>query len=354
MNSVLTTNDALRRTAGVVLDSIGLGPIETSFRVAKQEPCFRLRAYQEPTDGADRPALVIVPAPIKRPYIWDLLPDVSVVSQCLARDIQTYLLEWIPPGRSNDQAGLSEYADRFIATSLDTVRAETGQDKVTLAGHSLGGTFAAIFAALHPERVQSLLLVDVPLAFGERQGPLERAAGLMPPTRDVRAVVGSPIPGSFLNLISVAAAPRAFVWQPWSDLLASMFSPQHAAVHARVVRWTLDEFPLPGRLFEETVELLYRQDQFRRGKLRIDRSAIGADALRAPILAVVNPHGNVVPPDSCLAALDVVADDNKCIHYYEAEPGPALQHVGPLVGYKAHQQLWPDILDWVHARATHP
>ncbi len=35
---------------------------------------------------------------------------------------------------------------------------------------------------------------------------------------------------------------------------------------------------------------------------------------------------------------------------YEGERGPALQHLGPLVGPGAHARLWPDILDWVADR----
>jgi len=35
---------------------------------------------------------------------------------------------------------------------------------------------------------------------------------------------------------------------------------------------------------------------------------------------------------------------------YEGERGPALQHLGPLVGPGAHARLWPEILDWVAVR----
>lgn len=352
MIPVLAASDELRRTAGAALDAIGLGPIETPCRIAREQPGFRLRAYQQPDDALDRPALLIAPAPIKRAYIWDLQPEVSVVSRCLARDIQTYLLEWTLAGASDDECGLAEYADAYIMSAVEAVRTETGQDKIALAGHSIGGTLAAIFSALHPERVQALVLVDAPLAFGQRQGALERAASLLPSSRTVRAAAGSPVPGSFLNLISVAAAPEAFVYQPWSDALASMFSRERAAIHARVMRWTLDEFPLPGRLFEEIIELLYRQDRFRRGELPVAQSTARAQDLRVPVLAVINPHGDVVTPDSCLAALETVADENKRVLCYQAEAGPALQHVGPLVGPDAHKQLWPEILDWVRARAA--
>jgi polyhydroxyalkanoate synthase len=185
--------DELRQAAGCMLDGLGLGPLERPYRIAAQRRGFRLRAYQ-PAARAAGPVLVIVPAPIKKPYIWDLLPEVSVVADCLARGLQVYLLEWTPPGPHDGEFGIAEYADSLILASLDAVAAETGRKATTLAGHSLGGTFSTIFAALRPDRVQALVLVDAPLAFGEHGGPLASAARLSPHARYVLAMAGSPVP----------------------------------------------------------------------------------------------------------------------------------------------------------------
>jgi polyhydroxyalkanoate synthase len=35
--------------------------------------------------------------------------------------------------------------------------------------------------------------------------------------------------------------------------------------------------------------------------------------------------------------------------WYEGDVGVVLQHLGMLVGRRAHQELWPAILDWMHA-----
>jgi polyhydroxyalkanoate synthase len=44
-----------------------------------REPGLTLKAY---SDGARAgPAVLLVPAPIKRAYIWDLAPGASVVQQ---------------------------------------------------------------------------------------------------------------------------------------------------------------------------------------------------------------------------------------------------------------------------------
>src|SRR3712207_4189911 len=163
--------DVARRQAGRTLDFLGLGPHETPHRVVAELPGARLRAYHD-QERANGPVLLIIPAPFKRAYIWDLLPKVSVVRRCLAHGLRVYLLEWLIPTRREDGFGLAEYADRLPAAALDAIQAETGlSTPLVLAGHSLGGTLAAIFATLWPERVGGLVLVDAPLAFGEHGGP---------------------------------------------------------------------------------------------------------------------------------------------------------------------------------------
>lgn len=338
--------DEARRQVGRLLDASGLGPSEAPFRVIAEQQGARLRAY-EASGTADGPVLLILPAPFKRPYIWDLLPEVSVVRHCLARGSRVYLLEWTPPSTSEDDLGLADYAGRFVTMAVEAIECDAESREVVLVGHSLGGTFAAIFASLHPGRVHGLVLVDAPLAFGDCGGPLARAVAGMPHVHAIREVAGGPVPGSALDLLCVAAAPDIFQGQRWSDFAASLLAPDAFTIHQRVERWLLDEFPLPGRLFEETLELLYRDDRFALGSLRIGGRRAAIDLLRAPVLAVVNPHGRVVPPRSITAALERVPRLSGRVLVYEGDRGPVLQHLGPLVGPSAHKRLWPEIMNWI-------
>lgn len=104
----------------------------------------------------------------------------SVVRRCLDEGLRVYLLEWLVPTEQEDGWGLAEYVERLPKAAIHVIESETGIKAPILAGHSLGGTFAAIFAALHPGRVGGLVLADAPLAFGAEGGPLVQAVAMIP------------------------------------------------------------------------------------------------------------------------------------------------------------------------------
>ena len=341
--------DEIRRRTGDVLDVAGFRADETPHRVIAEFEGARVRSYQ--AIGSIRgPVLLIVAAPFKAPYIWDLMPPVSVVRRCLASGIQVYLLEWTTPGADEDRLGLDDYAGRLIEAAVATVRAETGCSGLILSGHSLGGTFAAIYVSLHANRVRGLALIDAPLSFGEEGDPLSHAIAAIPNAPSPRIIFGSPVPGSAINLLSALAAPNVYLGQPIADFAGSLFDPVAMVIHAHVRRWMLDEFPIPGRLFDDIVELLYRNNRFMHGSLEIGGKPTGVERLQGRLLAVVNSAGGIVPPMSIHAALNKVGPRmSRQVLAYQGGHGPALQHLGPLVAPRAHQRLWPEIIRWITA-----
>jgi polyhydroxyalkanoate synthase len=144
--------DAARRQIGNILAASGFGAEETPNRVLLDLPGCRLRAYSH-DKGNTGPVLLIIAAPFKRAYIWDLAPEVSVIRHCLREGIRVYLLEWLLPTPTDDHFGLAEYASSWPAAAIQAIEAEAGSSAPILAGHSLGGTFAAICATLFPERI---------------------------------------------------------------------------------------------------------------------------------------------------------------------------------------------------------
>lgn len=342
---MLAFMDAWRRVQGDALEGLGFGPTECGYHVIASGRRWRLRDY-----GARdaRPCLLIVAAPIKRPYLWDLAPPVSAVRYCLRHGLRVYLLEWMPPRRGGGNAGLAEYAGRAIGEAVATVSRETGT-RPFLIGHSLGGTFAAIFCAVEPPIVQGLVLLGAPLCFHPGMSRLRDAMVAMVAMAPPALATMDVVPGSLLSQLSALASPQTFVWSRLLDATLSSADPLAWEIHARVERWALDEVPLAGRLVQEILRWLYREDRFCRGTLPIGGRNVGPFRLRLPMLAVVNPTDEIAPPASVLPFIQAMPEGNVRVLEYPGEIGVGLQHLGILVGRQAYARVWPEIISWLRA-----
>jgi polyhydroxyalkanoate synthase len=133
------------------------------------------------------------------------------------------------------------------------------------------------------------------------------------------------------------------------DATLSLTDPAATAVHARVERWALDEAPLPGRLVQEIVDWLYREDRFCRGTLAVCGREVGPSGLRLPTLMVVNTADEIAPPASVAPFVQAMPDGAARVLEYPGETGVGLQHLAILVGRQAYAHVWPAIMSWIKA-----
>ncbi|MFL6624764.1 MAG: alpha/beta fold hydrolase [Sulfurifustis sp.] len=348
LRSFWTYRDHARRIQGAFMDRLGFGPETTPSRVVGTWRTARLLAYQPAR--RDAPVVLLLPAPIKAAYIWDLAADVSVVRRCLAEGMQVYMVEWQRPQPDDEAMGLAEYADSLVLSCVDAIAAETGGSQVCMAGHSLGGTLAAIFASLHADRLTGLVELEGPMHFSET-GVLESAVLATSSASEITDALGN-VPGSFLNVASRWADPVTFEWEPRVDAFTSGASSDAIRNYWRVIRWALDEMPMPRRLFEDIIDGLYRENRFARDRLQLGRRVAHPKAITVPILAVADPRSRVVPWTSVEAYRDHTGSAEVQLLEYIGDVGVVLQHVGILIGERAHKMLWPQIGRWIHERGV--
>jgi polyhydroxyalkanoate synthase subunit PhaC len=111
-------SDILRRVQGNVVGALGLDPQESPYQIISSGAYSRLRDY----GGDDRSrSLLIIAAPIKRPYIWDLAPSISAIRFCLHQGFHVQLLEWMPASPNAGNCGLDEYV-LAISEAVATIR----------------------------------------------------------------------------------------------------------------------------------------------------------------------------------------------------------------------------------------
>jgi len=336
--------DILRRAQGDAAAAFGLDPSECAYQVVASGPYWRLRDYGNHETSH---SLIIVAAPIKRPYIWDLSPSASAIAYCLREGLHVYLLEWLPASRRTSTYGLDEYA-LAIADCIAKVSVEGRGSRPFLIGHSLGGTLAAIYAATAPTTIRGLALLAAPLCFQPQQSQFrDGLVALVPSTLSDL----DPFPGSLLSQVSALASPGTFIWSRMMD--AALSSTDHYALemHARIERWTLDEMALPGKLVRQIIEWLYRENRLCRGALQIGETLVEPSNLSASTLAVVNTADEIAPLASIKPFTDAMPAKNVRIIEYPGEVGVCLQHLGILVGREARTKVWPEIISWLKSRS---
>jgi polyhydroxyalkanoate synthase subunit PhaC len=334
--------DSVRRAQGDTLAALGFGAQESAYTVVASGSLWRLREYSGAT--GDLP-LLIVAAPIKRPYIWDLAPAVSAVRRCLNQGLRVFLLEWLPATSGAADAGLEAYANHTLTAAVDLVILRTGGVLPFLMGHSLGGTLAALHAAIAGNRLRGLVLLGAPLCFAPGSSRFRDA---LVSTFPAAAADVSVMPGSLLTAICASASPDIFVWSRSVDAGLSAGNPEAMTLLTRVERWTLDEVALSGALVREVFEQLYSDDGFCKGRIVLGGQRLGPERLGLPTLLVANKADDIAPPAATRCFARAMPTGHCIVFEQPGELGVGLQHLAPLVGRDAHARLWPEIIAWLH------
>ncbi|MEO7325449.1 MAG: alpha/beta hydrolase [Dokdonella sp.] len=127
-----------------------------------------------------------------------LAPLLAGASHVVALDLRGH-------GRSSHapSGAWYHYVDYFdeIRSTLD----HFGWERASLLGHSLGGTLASLFAALYPERVNELLLIE---ALGPLTTPEQDSLGQLRRSLDQHAAFATRRPLRVLADIDIAIAAR--------------------------------------------------------------------------------------------------------------------------------------------------
>jgi polyhydroxyalkanoate synthase len=330
--------DAAQR-AQAAKSAVGRTPADEVFAENK----WRLLRYRPRPEGlAFQTPIVIVPSLINRHYVLDLLPGKSFVEFLVGRGHDVFCVDWGTPGDEDRFVTFDDVCDRYLGRALRTSSRLAGAERAHVLGYCLGGTLAAIHAAVHPERFASLVALAAPIGFHD-SGLL--SAWTRTKSFDVPALVEAMgnvpwqlMQSAFHLLRPTLTLSKAVhvIDRAWDDEFLNGFF--------ALETWGSDNVSFPGACYERYVEELYRKDAFVAGTFTLSGKPALLENITCPTLAVTFQHDNIVPPESAAVLLDRIgATDKERIHL----PGG---HVGAVVSKKASKTLWPEMAEFWEAR----
>lgn len=323
--------------------AVGVTPADVVFRDNKME---LLRYRPLPAGPRYRTPVVMVPSMINRHYVLDLRPGASLVEYLVGEGHDVYMIRWGTPTAEDRHLTFDEVCDGYLGRALRHAAKHTPRGKVHALGYCMGGTMAAIHAAVRDEHLASLATLAAPVRFRD-EAILSTWAGN--DSFDVGAMVSAlgnaPWPllqGTFLMQRPTMSLAKlvGLVDRAWDDAWLDAF--------LALETWVNDNVSLPGEAFREYIERLYKHEALVNDTLTLSGEPVRLGNLKVPLLAVTFEHDVIVPAKSAAELVERAGSpDKERLHL-------AGGHVGAVVSRKAAQGLWQKLSQWWAARDEAP
>ena len=308
------------------------GPANT-FDVLGAREGARLLRY--PAKGPRKDSLLVVASLINQYYVLDLLKEISVIDGFCQQGFDVYVLDWQAPGEVGLSRDFVDYGDGFIRWGA--AEAAGGTDAgVHVLGYCMGGTMAAMHAAMHPHQVKSLMLLGTPLDF-HKSGVL--ATFTQPHVFDSDLMVDAlgNVPPLMLQSAFKAMAPATLFHKFWEA--AERAGDEGALKHFLAVeKWLEDNVSFPGGLYRPYIQRLYQDNALIKGTMTVAGRTVDLKNLTMPVLNIIGLKDTIVNPEGSRAVMPLLKNGS----VLEFETG----HIGLTTSKRAHKELWPAVHRW--------
>lgn len=287
--------------------------------------------------------LLITYALVNRETMMDLEEGRSVIRNMLDHGLDIYIIVWGYPSRLDRYLTFDDYIDIYINDCVDHIRKETGLERINLMGVCQGGTFAAIYAALYPEKVRNLITMVTPIDFDTDDGLLNIWCRYM--DMDLMVDTLGNIPGDFMNLGFLMLKPFQLMIDKYIGLVDSAEDPASVRNFLRMEKWINDSPDQAGETIRKFVNELYKENRLIKGQLQIGGRKVDLKRIDMPLLNIYAEQDHLVPPSSSEPLGELVSSTDVTTRSFP------VGHIGMYVSSKSQRDLAPMIAEWLMERS---
>jgi polyhydroxyalkanoate synthase subunit PhaC len=320
-----------------------LGPLDTDIGATPYEAVYRedrvTLKYYRPESPRLKTPLLLVHGLFNRETLLDLQPDRSVVRHLLKEGIEVYLVEWGSPTRRDQCISLDDHIDGYLDNLVDVIRRRHDTTNVNLMGVCLGGTFAVIYAALHPHKIRNLITTATPTQFDTPKGLLH----LWVKAIDIDRLVDTfgNLPGNLVNMAFLLLNPPRLLLDKYLGFLENMDKKDFVENFIRMEKWIFDSPDIPGATARQLFKDLYQENRLVSGTLAVGDRTVDLQRLTMPLLNIYSQYDHLVPPEACVELRNRVGSQDTeeiCL-----DTG----HIGLYVSARFQREIAPKIGAWL-------
>jgi polyhydroxyalkanoate synthase subunit PhaC len=265
-----------------------------------------------------------------------------VVHHLLKEGVEVYLLEWGSPTLRDQFLTLDDHINGYLDDMVACIGRRHGVSQVNLMGVCLGGTFAVIYAALHPGKIKNLITTAAPTQFDTPKGLLHIWMKEIDADRLVDAFGN--LPGDLVNAAFLLLNPPRLLLDKYLGFLENIDNKDFVENFIRMEKWIFDSPDVPGETFRQVVRDLYQKNLLIQGKMTLGGRRVDLKRVTMPLLNVYGQYDHLVPPEACTGLTKKVGSrdtEDLCL-----DTG----HVGIYVSSRFQKETVPRIAAWLQAR----
>jgi poly(3-hydroxyalkanoate) synthetase len=319
----------------------------TPNEIVFEAPIARLRDFSASASRRLVPTLVLPPQAGHDSCIVDYSAKQSQMRTILASGLERALsLDWIGATPQTADATIDDYLD-----AIDRAVDHCG-GRVNLIGDCQGGWLATIYAALYPERVNTLTLAGAPIDFHAGEPVIHEVLGRLAPAGDMGfyealvAAGGGVLKGEQMLAGFIMIKPADEISRQL-DLLQNLDDPSHVARYREFEDWFKHTQDIPGAFYLWIVRHLFRDNALVEGALNLRGRQVSLASIDMPLNLLAGATDHITPAEQVFAVAPHASTPDELVRRSVTSGG----HLGLFMGHEALGHYWPPMLAEVLARS---
>jgi poly(3-hydroxyalkanoate) synthetase len=265
----------------------------------------------------------------------------SQIRLCLDTGLtRLYSFDWLSCTSATKDTTEADRLD-FINRAVDLIAGPEG--KVNIVGNCQGGWEAALWAAMHPERVNTLIVAGAPIDASAGNGLAQKLMPVLIPRGNMalyKAMVaahGGIVPGINMVMGFIAMHPITHVAEHLK-VYGHVHDRRYLDHFGDFYDWYLYPVNLPGKLYLWAVEHLFVKNELFNGELEVAGGTVSLRSITCPVFLLGGEEDDITPWQQVHNMRYAVGSSQ--VRWYLAPGG----HIGLFIGRQSQAEYWTPIL----------
>lgn len=318
----------------------------TPHEIVRSTPLTRLRDFSAPAPADVVPTLVLPPQAGHDSCIVDYSAEQSQMRTLGAVGLERlYSLDWIGATQATKDATITDYLAE-VGAAVDQVGGH-----VNLVGDCQGGWLATIYAAMHPDKVNTLTIAGAPIDFHAGDAVIHESVKALTDDdlrfyKNLVALGNGVLKGEFLLGGFIVIKPENEVGKQL-QLLANVRKTHHVDRYRAFEDWYKHTQDIAGPFYLWLVEHLFVKNELVAGTLEVDGVPVRLSDISCPINMLAGATDHITPPAQVFALADHVSTEPADMMARTTNGG----HLGLFMGNEALRDHWPAVMAAVLERS---